>query len=506
MHSVLSLSDLQELFKQQYHRTYATKAEGTAAVATAPRSSTPALAEDRRRAIFHEKIRKIEAIQAEQPTATRTHLTSVGLESVVSAVAAGRGGANHSQGELFGSGRDSRSIPASYYSPYVSRIARHQRDCGSCWAFGTAEMVEAAWNKAQGVGTAVALSPQQLLDCTVGSCQGGSVYDALEYIKRRSGSMGGLMAERDYPYAEKVRPQCGYQAYKAAASITRWGATLAEEPRVMPMALVTFGALLAAMNGDTLETFNGGVMEPTKACKGKPNHVVLIVGYDSESFFRLRRGVNACNIAKAGGLWAEAATCKPSEGGACAYPFEVGNDGQWGTWGNLDSCPGGRFARGFVTKSEANQGGKKNQDDTALNGVRLVCESSSIQKGPTSLVGPWGTWDEPVLCPKWYYVSAVQVREEKFCGEKCDDTALNAIRVRCRSMRTGVDVQLDESHSKTSWGVWSQWYDCPVGTAVTGIRTRVEPPQDKGDDTALNAVRLHCTPFPSKGDATNSTM
>eukprot|EP00727_Mastigamoeba_balamuthi_P010573 m51a1_g6138 hypothetical protein (778) ;mRNA; r:258182-268096 len=164
---------------------------------------------------------------------------------------------------------------------------------------------------------------------------------------------------------------------------------------------------------------------------------------------------------------------------------EVGNFGQWGDWGDLGSCAEGRFARGLMTKSEADQG---TGDDTALNGVALICEDGFL---PTSSLGPWGTWDESILCPAGSRVSAFQVLEEKSCGS-CDDTALNAIKMRCRNS-AGTDVAVVWSHTKTSWGEWSQWFECPAGTAVSGIRTRVEPRQGTGDDTALNADHLLCT-------------
>eukprot|EP00727_Mastigamoeba_balamuthi_P002351 m51a1_g12112 hypothetical protein (144) ;mRNA; f:331-762 len=141
-----------------------------------------------------------------------------------------------------------------------------------------------------------------------------------------------------------------------------------------------------------------------------------------------------------------------------------------------------------MTKSEADQG---TRDDTAVNGVRLVCRDLPTTKGPKSLVGPWGTWDKISACQKmFYYVAAVQVLVEKPCGTGCDDTALNAMRVRCRN-KAGQMLPETQYHSKTSWGEWSQWYSCPEGTAVTGIRTRVE--RRGGDDTALNAVRLRCS-------------
>eukprot|EP00727_Mastigamoeba_balamuthi_P010587 m51a1_g6150 hypothetical protein (533) ;mRNA; f:299154-301044 len=493
-----------ELFKQQYHRSYASKAEGT----------------DRRRAIFQAKVRKIEAIQAEQPTATfgineastaahralplrvvathaaalpqfadltdeefgSTHLAALKLEGSLPAA-----GDIRSHPALLGRGRDRRSLPASYTSPYVSRTARHQMNCAASWAFATCGLVEAAWKKANGVD--LTLAPQQLLDCTEGTCSSGSPAAVIGYVRQLSGALGGLAEERFYGYIGADRPACSYEGYRAAASVQRWGTTLADESAAMPQTLVASGALVALINADTLGGYTGGVVEPTQACMRQPNHAVLIVGYDNVSFFRIRKGVNACNIAQAGGIWAEAPTCTVASGGACAYGKEVGNDGQWGDWGYLSSCAAGRLARGFVTKSEGNQG---KGDDTALNSVRLVCEGSSTQDGPTSLQGPWGSWDEPVLCPAGSYVSAFQVQEEKFCGAKCDDTALNAIKVRCRN-RAGLEVLVDVSHTKTSWGEWSKWYSCPAGTAVTGIRTRVEPRQGDGDDTALNAIRLRCS-------------
>eukprot|EP00727_Mastigamoeba_balamuthi_P010593 m51a1_g6156 hypothetical protein (478) ;mRNA; r:316673-318476 len=451
-----------------------------------------------RQAIFLDNIRKIEATQAQQPEATfgineftdlsdeefaATYLTTVDLGAVLPSTGDGANDSRIAQ-------RDRRAPPEKYFSPDVSPIARWQQGCGSCWAFATCGLVEAAWKKTHGVY--VTLAPQQLLDCTAGTCKDGWYpSSALDYAVQLSRGMGGLMAERDYSYAAADRQTCGYEGYKAAASIDRYLVVGADENVAMPQALVDYSAILVTLNAGALKSYHGGVILD-KECTGAADHAVLITGYDRNTFFRIRKGVNACNIAKAsgGGYVALATTCTAKSGGACAYGKEVGNDGQWGDWGGLDSCPGGRFTVGFVTKSEAGQG---KGDDTALNGVRLICDGGDAQSGPTSLVGPWGTWDEPVFCPTGYYVGGLQVLVEKGCG-KCDDTALNAIKVLCRDRR-GSEVLWDVSHSKTSWGEWSKWYSCPEGTAVTGIRTRLEPKQGKGDDTALNAVRLRCTPF-----------
>ena len=41
-----------------------------------------------------------------------------------------------------------------------------------------------------------------------------------------------------------------------------------------------------------------------------------------------------------------------------------------------------------------------------------------------------------------------------------------------------------------SFGLWSE--SCPVNSAVCGIQARIEGPQGRGDDTALNNVKLFC--------------
>eukprot|EP00727_Mastigamoeba_balamuthi_P004796 m51a1_g14314 hypothetical protein (716) ;mRNA; r:1829-4875 len=453
----------------------------------------------KRRVIFNHNIHAIKVLQAEQSDATfainefadlsdeefaARYLTSFDTNDT-----------NGTLGDLplpLGDAVLSRrQLPATYSSPYATKTpVRHQGSCGSCWAFATSGIVEAAWAKAG--GSVVPLSPQQLLDCTAGTCKAGATYPKpLEYARKLSASMGGLMAERDYAYAAVDRTTCGYQAYRAAAAITRWGGTPGlDEALAMPAALVAHGALGVALNSATLKFYAGGVLAPTAACMAaNPDHAVLITGYDRASFFRIKKGANACRIAQVGGFWAESPKCAATSGGACAYPLEVGSDGYWGDWGELASCPAGAFAVGFVTKSEESQGVG---DDSALNGVRLTCEGGSAAEGPTSLVAKWGTWDAPVACPAGYYVGAFQVLAEKPCGDFCDDTAANALRVRCRN-RAGQELAETEYHTMTSWGEWSQWYSCPAGTAVTGIRTRVE--EAGSDATALNAIRLRCSPF-----------
>lgn len=45
------------------------------------------------------------------------------------------------------------------------------------------------------------------------------------------------------------------------------------------------------------------------------------------------------------------------------------------------------------------------------------------------------------------------------------------------------------------YGTWAAWNMCPAGTWAVGYRMRVESPQGKGDDTALNGVEFDCQPW-----------
>ena len=70
------------------------------------------------------------------------------------------------------------------------------------------------------------------------------------------------------------------------------------------------------------------------------------------------------------------------------------------------------------------------------------------------------------------------------------------MQVRCRKFST-----FDEGHVRYPgngygyWGSYGSWSEsCAANTAVCGIRTKIEAPQGRGDDTALNDIELFCCP------------
>lgn len=85
-------------------------------------------------------------------------------------------------------------------NPVVVGKPRDQVACGSCWAFGTAELLESAFALKTGQSTRE-LSVNQVMDCTWegnnNGCQGGEVNYALSVLMNKSLNVA---YESDYPY------------------------------------------------------------------------------------------------------------------------------------------------------------------------------------------------------------------------------------------------------------------------------------------------------------------
>ncbi|XP_030645795.1 vitelline membrane outer layer protein 1 [Chanos chanos] len=154
----------------------------------------------------------------------------------------------------------------------------------------------------------------------------------------------------------------------------------------------------------------------------------------------------------------------------------------WGSWNSKEMCPSGFYATGFSLKVERSQGGG---DDTALNGIRLHCSQPGNNYWTTieSKSGPWGDWTSPQFCPSGS-LKSFQLRVESKQGDG-DDTAANNIRFRCSGGSTLEGYGM-------SWGYWGEWSTECYNGGICGIQTKVEPPQGRGDDSALNDVRFFC--------------
>ncbi|XP_045168851.2 vitelline membrane outer layer protein 1-like [Mercenaria mercenaria] len=177
----------------------------------------------------------------------------------------------------------------------------------------------------------------------------------------------------------------------------------------------------------------------------------------------------------------------------------VTNGGRWGDWGPVQYCPKGSYAIGYDMKIEP----KQKVDNTALNAIKLVCESlEGNESGEiTSTQGHWGSWVGRTFCPSEsggrLHLTSFDLQVQQKQGFFKDDTAANYVKFRCRS-GSGRQYEIVKPPGHGLFGTWGAWSDeCTLGTSICGIMTRVEKPRGPfRDDTALNDVKFYCCKLP----------
>jgi C1A family cysteine protease len=167
---------------------------------------------------------------------------------------------------------------------------KNQAQCGSCWAFSTAEEIESQWFMAG--NQLVALSEQQIVSCdtTDGGCNGGDTVTAYAYVQ----SAGGLESEAAYPYSSGggTAPACSFDPTQIVANIT--GFTYATPPcqdactnqdeTTLANNLAEKGPVSICVYALPWQDYTGGVL--TSDCTSdysQLDHCVQLVGYNKDS-------------------------------------------------------------------------------------------------------------------------------------------------------------------------------------------------------------------------------
>ena len=159
-----------------------------------------------------------------------------------------------------------------------------EKSCRSCWAFSATGAIESAL--AIKTGRLVLLSEQQLVDCTpyTKGCNGGANFRALQYVKNKPTSTGGIQTARSYPYKYEQGPRCKFNP-------TKVGAYMADFKRVTPTedelkaAVYHHGPVSVAVHiTDSFKEYTKGVFIDNGCGNGqmKYNHAMLVVGYGTE--------------------------------------------------------------------------------------------------------------------------------------------------------------------------------------------------------------------------------
>ncbi|XP_026091155.1 vitelline membrane outer layer protein 1-like [Carassius auratus] len=106
----------------------------------------------------------------------------------------------------------------------------------------------------------------------------------------------------------------------------------------------------------------------------------------------------------------------------------------------------------------------------------------------------WGSWAQREFCPSGTYAAGFSLKVEEL-SVLSDNTALNAIRLHCISLFKGSGLDELESFVESNVGSWGQWTKikwCPSGF-LKAFQLRVESSQGIRDDTAVNNIRFNCT-------------
>ncbi|CAI2347788.1 unnamed protein product [Caenorhabditis sp. 36 PRJEB53466] len=142
-------------------------------------------------------------------------------------------------------------------------------------------------------------------------------------------------------------------------------------------------------------------------------------------------------------------------------------------------------------KLQAGKNMKFNSFSLILLFLPLSFGTDSLDLASTS-VTRWGDWHEFAKCPDGQYAHGMQIKYSYF-QHKGDDTALNAVKLYCQ--------ELDyDGYRKDNWimsgegayGFWQSVRYCPAGTAIIGFVLRSQIEQRREDDMAAVNFRAYC--------------
>jgi len=160
---------------------------------------------------------------------------------------------------------------------------KDQKQCGSCWAFGTIGMVEGT--NALVNGNLTSMSEQDLVDCAKKNnkwpndgCNGGRSDWASAYIQAK-----GIDTEASYPY--KAKDGTCQQTSPVAATLTSF-ATLKKDENVLKDTVFEYGPTAVSIDvTDSFANYKTGVFQDNSCRNGEMDldHCVLVVGYGTES-------------------------------------------------------------------------------------------------------------------------------------------------------------------------------------------------------------------------------
>jgi cathepsin L len=198
-------------------------------------------------------------------------------------------------GQEFMPTADASSLPTSvdWRTKGVVTPVKDQGHCGSCWAFASTAVIES--HLAIDTGILAELSPQELVSCApnyndcggFGGCDGSIAELAYQYVQEN-----GLASPYSFPYVSWLGDTNGSCAVSPptrltpVANLTGFVKLPANNDVAIAQAVATVGPLAVNVAAEPWSDYESGVFDgcATSGIGTDIDHVVVLVGYDSESW------------------------------------------------------------------------------------------------------------------------------------------------------------------------------------------------------------------------------
>jgi len=163
---------------------------------------------------------------------------------------------------------------------------KDQGQCGSCWTFSTAGVVESNYYITKNLTSPISLSEQQIVDCASmagDGCNGGDPGQALVYAE------SGLESEASYPYFSGTTENagtCQFSANKVEVSIKSYNYCMngSSQPCTLSVwqSMLALGPLSVVVEADSMDfqMYAGGILAfGVCDCANGADHAVIAVGW-----------------------------------------------------------------------------------------------------------------------------------------------------------------------------------------------------------------------------------
>lgn len=168
----------------------------------------------------------------------------------------------------------------------VLTAVKDQGECGSCWSFGSATVLES--QVAIKKGYLEVLSEQNILDCTpnpqecggTGGCEGGTAEIAYAQMVKN----GGLQTEWTYPYISWHGKDysCSFDKTRSVVNVTGYVKLPSNQYEPLLDAIANVGPISISVEAITWKNYESGVFNGCNQTNPDIDHNVMLAGYGVE--------------------------------------------------------------------------------------------------------------------------------------------------------------------------------------------------------------------------------